>query len=950
MLHEPAHRIAGQPVAADGRSAVALEGGGLRLEEGSAVLYLDRPGQAGRRRRLLTLEAGDIALPLEGDESGLRLLAFPAEGARLSCVPPEPFLAALEAADPAAIAAMERWLRQIARVLETPPAGQAGLLEEGTGAVEPDRVARPAEGLLWIDVIEGAVATGLPGADPCRPGDPPVPVAAATGGITSEQGATVLGRSSAGLAAEGGLARAFAAHQARLSRAFAACLAEADAAEAAFIAGKARHDQAVLAATIEPLLAESGRDASAGSSLAGAFRAVAVASGVALPSGSPPAPEAEAPPESRIDSLAAWAGTRPRRVRLTDGWWRKGGQAMLGFRAADGAPVALIAGTGWQGGYRVWWNGARRRVDARVAAGLADHGYVLQRRLPDAPIDGRGLLRFASPLALPLLLAVLVIGLASSALSLVMPIATEILFETVIPASSRPELLQLTAGIAALGLGAIVFELVRSFVLLRLATLLNVDLEGAVWDRLLRLPASFFRTYASGDLALRASAINQMRDAISGTVIGTLLSAVFSVSSLALIVYYEWRLALVAIGLVLIELTVMILVNLRVLAWKRQALAAEGRLQALALQLIQGIAKLKVAGAEARGFARWASLFIERRGLDFRQHGVAAGFSAFGTAFGIAGTALMIGIIGLGGVEIGLGRFIAFNAAYGQFMAATLSLGGALPALLSLRPLYERAAPLLQAVPEASGSRGAAPDLRGGIEIRDVVFRYQAEGPLVLDGVSLTVRPGEFVGIVGTSGSGKSTLLRLLLGFESPASGSIFFDDQDMAALDKRSLRRQMGVVLQGSRASGGTLKDAILSGAPLLEADAWEAARMAGLDDDIRAMPMGMHTFVGEDGALLSGGQRQRLLIARAIVRRPRILLFDEATSALDNRTQQIVSDGLERLDVTRIVIAHRLSTIQNADRIYLLDSGRIAEQGRYAELMEKNGLFAELVRRQIT
>ena len=311
-----------------------------------------------------------------------------------------------------------------------------------------------------------------------------------------------------------------------------------------------------------------------------------------------------------------------------------------------------------------------RPVDARTAAAIVDHGYVLQRRLPDAAIDGGGLLRFAAPLAWPTLTAILIIGLVGSLLGLVTPIATEILFETVIPAASHPELLQLTAGIAALGLGGIVFELVRGFLVLRLATLLNTDLEGAVWDRLLHLPAGFFRNYAAGDLALRAAAINQMHDVVGGTAVSSLLSAVFSVSSLALILYYEWRLALVAIGLVLLQLVVTVGVNLRMLSWKQRALEKDGQLQALALQLIQGIAKLKVAGAEARAFARWSPLFIARRALGFRQSELSSAFSAFATAFGIASAALLIGIVGLGGIEIGIGRFVAFNAAYGQFMSA----------------------------------------------------------------------------------------------------------------------------------------------------------------------------------------------------------------------------------------------------------------------------------------
>ncbi|KAA0121846.1 NHLP bacteriocin export ABC transporter permease/ATPase subunit [Methylobacterium sp. P1-11] len=804
--------------------------------------------------------------------------------------------------------------------------------------------------MLWVTVIQGAVLNDLAGAGSILPGEPPVPVTAATGGITAERGALISCSMSAGLAGGGILARAVLAHQDRLARTLSVSEVDREANETAAIAGKANRDRTILAATVAPLVARSVKGTRSGTSLEAAFCAVAEAAAVVLPS--TPLPEGSEtgtmPAERRLALLAAWAGVRFRRVRLSRAWWRRGGQPMLGFRK-DGAPVALIAGTGWRGGYHLWVDGRPQCFGMREAMALTGHADVLQRRLPDAPIDGRGLLRFAAPLAWPALIAILMIGLASSFLGLVTPIATEILFETVIPAASRPELIQLAAGIAALGLGGVVFELVRSFLLLRLATLLNTDLEGAVWDRLLRLSASFFRDYSAGDLALRAAAINQMRDAVSGTVISSLLSAVFSISSLALILYYEWRLALVAIGLLIVQLAVMMTVNLRLLGWKRRALETEGRLQALTLQLIQGIAKLKVAGAEARGFARWAPLFIERRALDFWQSRLAAGYSAFGTTFGIAAVALMIGIVGLGGIEIGIPRFIAFNAAYGQFMSATLSLGSTLPALFSLRPLYGRAAPLLAAHPENLGTRGVAHDLRGKIEISDVVFRYQADGPVILDGVSITVRPGEFVGIVGASGSGKSTLMRILLGFETPASGSVFFDDQEMGSLDLRVVRQQMGVVLQSSRAIGGTLMECILNGAPLTEANAWEAARLAGLDGDIQSMPMRMHTFVGEDGTLLSGGQRQRLLIARAVVRRPRILLFDEATSALDNRTQQIVSEGLERLDVTRVVIAHRLSTVQNANRIYMLDGGRVVEQGTYQELIEHNGSFASLLRQQI-
>ena len=238
---------------------------------------------------------------------------------------------------------------------------------------------------------------------------------------------------------------------------------------------------------------------------------------------------------------------------------------------------------------------------------------------------------------------------------------------------------------------------------------------------------------------------------------------------------------------------------------------------------------------------------------------------------------------------------------------------------------------------------------RGAIEASRLRFRYKEDLPIVLNDVSFTINPGEFVAFVGHSGSGKPTLFRLLLGFEKPESGFIHFDGLDLDDIDPQALRRQMGVVLQNGRITDGDIFTNIIGTAPLSIDDAWEAARAAGLDKDIEAMPMGMHTVISEGGGGLSGGQRQRLLIARAIVHRPRILLFDEATSALDNQTQSTVSRSLEQLNATRIVIAHRLSTILHADRIFVFDQGGIVQQGTYDELMAQEGLFRDLAQRQI-
>jgi ABC-type bacteriocin/lantibiotic exporter with double-glycine peptidase domain len=253
-------------------------------------------------------------------------------------------------------------------------------------------------------------------------------------------------------------------------------------------------------------------------------------------------------------------------------------------------------------------------------------------------------------------------------------------------------------------------------------------------------------------------------------------------------------------------------------------------------------------------------------------------------------------------------------------------------------------------LPEVSETNKHPSELQGAIEVSHLKFRYQADGPLVVRDVSLAARPGEFVAIVGPSGSGKSSLFRLLLGFERPESGAIYYDAQDLAGLDAQAVRQQMGVVIQNARVASGSIFDNIIGSAPLTIDDAWEAARGAGLAEDISQMPMGMYTIVSEGGGNLSGGQRQRLLIARAIVRKPRIFLFDEATSALDNRTQAKVSRTLEALQSTRIVIAHRLSTIVNADRIFVMEKGVLVQIGSYRELADQEGLFRALVKRQLT
>ena len=298
---------------------------------------------------------------------------------------------------------------------------------------------------------------------------------------------------------------------------------------------------------------------------------------------------------------------------------------------------------------------------------------------------------------------------------------------------------------------------------------------------------------------------------------------------------------------------------------------------------------------------------------------------------------------------LSVGAFVAFNSAYGLFLGAMQALGDASLNLLRIIPIYERIIPILETPPEVDRSKGFPGRLSGAIDISHVTFRYTQDGPAIVRDLSLKIKAGEFVAFVGSSGCGKSTLMRLMLGFEQPASGTIYFDGQDLSSIDVRMLRQQMGVVLQVSRVMPTEIFRNICGASARTLEDAWEAAEKSGLAEDIRNMPMGMHTYVSEGGGTLSGGQRQRLMIARAIVNKPKIIFLDEATSALDNRTQQIVSESMDRMEATRIVIAHRLSTIINADKICYLEAGQIIEQGTYQELMEKDGAFAALAKRQM-
>lgn len=657
---------------------------------------------------------------------------------------------------------------------------------------------------------------------------------------------------------------------------------------------------------------------------------------------------------SPMEAIARASHVRIRRVTLRDGWWQRDGGPLLAYRLESNHPVALLPISATQYEILDPMQHTRERCDGAIAATLSSTAYTFYRPLPSQlkPIQ---LLQFALWGHLGELAMVLLMGVAATLLGMLTPQATGILIDQAIPNADRQLVLQIACGLLATSFGATLFQLTQGIAIMRLETFADSSTQAAVWDRLLKLKASFFRQYSVGDLSARVSAISQIRQKLGNTVLKSLFSSVFSFLNLALLFYYSVPLALVATVVALINIAVTLISGIFTLRKVRPLLDQQGKLFGMMVQIINGVSKFRVAGAETRAFAYWGRQYRHQLKLMLASQGIEDNLAVINSLlsgltpavlFAVA-TALLQSSQANNG-NFSTGTFLAFNAAFGTFISGATSLSTTVVDVLEVLPIWQRAQPILQAVPEVDVSKADPGRLSGQVTVDRVVFRYRPDGAPTLDQVSIKAEPGEFIALVGPSGSGKSTLFRLLLGFDAPESGTIYFDGQDLAGLDVNAVRRQFGVVLQQSRLMSASIFENIASSAMITMDEAWEAARMAGLADDITAMPMGMHTVVSEGGTNLSGGQRQRLLIARALALRPRILLFDEATSALDNRTQAIVSESLDRLKVTRIVVAHRLSTIRNADRIYVLQNGRLIQVGNFDQLAAEEGLFQQLIKRQ--
>ncbi len=661
-------------------------------------------------------------------------------------------------------------------------------------------------------------------------------------------------------------------------------------------------------------------------------------------------------PLADAGAIGRTSGLRYRQLTLTAEWWKQDNGPLLGFYPSpvqDAEPVAVALVRRGRA-YSIYdpTTGVRIRLTTEAAASLAPKAVMFYRPFPARALDWKDLLLFGLHGTWRDVVTMLSVGAVTSLLALVMPLATGVLFDTIIPGAQRPQLYQMAVLLFTANMVSFLISLTSNVATQRMEGRMEAGIQSAVWDRLLSLPVSFFKDYSSGDLVGRSLAIGQIRQMLTSTALTSIMTGVFSISSFFLLFHYSTSLALVASGLVLAAAAVSAGCAYLQMKYQRAIFEVAGKLSGLTLELMTGISKLRMSGTESQAFARWTAEFTKQKTISIKSSRVSIVMAMFNGVFP-ALSGLAIFYFGFGMLESGAGLtpggFVAFNAAFGQFLGSALGLAMTAISVIGIVPAYERAAPIMKAIPESQGARLDPGSLLGAIEGSRIQFRYKDDLPLVLNDLSFQIKPGQFVAFVGHSGSGKSTLFRLLLGFERPESGAIYFDGMDLADIDPQSLRRQMGVVLQNGRVFDGDIFTNIIGSSPLTLDDAWAAARAAGFNRDIEAMPMGMNTVISEGGGGLSGGQRQRLLIARAIVHKPRILLFDEATSALDNETQAIVGRSLEQLNATRIVIAHRLSTIIHADQIFVLDQGRIVQSGTYETLIAQDGKFRDLAQRQI-
>ena len=646
------------------------------------------------------------------------------------------------------------------------------------------------------------------------------------------------------------------------------------------------------------------------------------------------------------------SGVRRRQVRLAwdERWWIGDSGAMLAFREDSGQPVALLPGMFSH--YREIDPAGRRsaRVTAERAKSLQPDAWVFYQPLTSGPVRLGDLYRLVRKGLIADFLRFAAAGLLGGLVLLLPAVVVGFVVDEVIPTGEVSLLYLAAAALAAFALIGALLHILQGMALMRLEGRGASRVEAAFWDRLLRLPLSFLRRYPAGNLAMRGMTFQALRDAVRSVIANAVLSIVFLLPAFLLIFYYDAALGGVTVAFGLLSLTVTVVLGLQQISPRGRVLRAIHHMAGQLFQFVNGIAKLRVDDAEGTAFAVLARGYREQKRAESELGALEDHLQAFGAALPLLAGAVLFLMVALPGREqVEIGDFLVIYLVFIVFQAAVARLGTSFGAVAAIMPAFDQIQPFLAETPETSAEGDLVENLGGEVVFDHITFRYDPDGPLILDDVTIRANPGEFVAIAGESGAGKSTIFRIALGLDRPTSGAVYYDGRDLRHLNVKQVRQKIGAVPQEVQLHPEDVWDNIVGNQDDAAAeDAWAAARAASVDHDISAMPMGMLTCVGGSG-LTSGGESQRIMIAHALINSPRVMLLDEATNWLDNDNQANVMDNLASLRSTRIVIAHRLSTLRQADRIYVMESGKVVEVGTFEDLMETGRIFRELVRRQI-
>jgi len=646
----------------------------------------------------------------------------------------------------------------------------------------------------------------------------------------------------------------------------------------------------------------------------------------------------------QLEYLCRPYGIMHRRVRLTQGWYKDCIGPLLGF-TNDNTPVALIPDFS---GYKCLINGEYKKVNEKIMETISEDAICFYKPFPTRKINSLDLIKYAfETRSVKDYVIFFSFTAISSLMGLLLPKITYFLYQDVVVSNSVTLLVSTITFLICVNVSTMFFNTFKTMYNNIISTKMTIAVQAATMMRILSLPANFFRKYSSGELSSRSGYLSSLCNTLMSLIFSTGFTSLFSLVYIFSIFEYAPGLVVPALVIIFVTIAFSIITTLVQNKITKEQMENSTKESGLTYAMLTGIRKIRLAGAEKRIFGKWGNLYSKNVSLTYNPPFFIAYNGIFSSAISLIGTLVMFYFAIKTGVN--LAEYSAFNTAYGMVFGAFSSLASIALSGSQIKPVLDMAKPIMEAEPEVSDNKEVIEKLNGNIEFNNVSFRYDEKMPLIVDDLTLKIKSGQYIAIVGKTGCGKSTLIRLLLGFEKAQRGAIYYDGKDINSIDLKSLRRKIGVVMQDGKLFQGDIFSNITISAPWLTLDeAWEAARMAGIADDINDMPMGMNTLISEGAGGVSGGQRQRLLIARAIAPKPKILIFDEATSALDNITQKQVSESLDSLKCTRIVIAHRLSTIKHCDRILYLEDGKIKEDGTYDELIKKNGLFADLVNRQ--